>query len=45
VRSANLQRSSPLSPELRRELTQRFYGEDIAALEKLLDRDLSVWTN
>jgi hypothetical protein len=45
VRSANLQRSSPLSPELRRELTQRFYGEDIAALEKLLDRDLSVWTD
>jgi Sulfotransferase family len=45
VRSANLQRTSPLSPELRRELTHRFYGEDIAALEKLLGRDLSVWTN
>jgi hypothetical protein len=44
LRSANLQRSSPLSPELRRELTQRFYGEDIAALEKLLGRDLGVWT-
>jgi Sulfotransferase family len=45
VRSANLQRTSPLSPELRRELTQRFYGRDIAALEELIGRDLSVWTN
>ena len=45
MRAANLQRTSPLSPELRRQLTQRFYGEDIAALEKLLGRDLSVWTH
>jgi hypothetical protein len=45
VRTANLQRTSPLSPELRRELTHRFYGEDIAALERLIGRDLSVWTS
>ena len=45
VRSANLQRSSPLPPKLRRELTQRFYGADIAALEQLIGRDLSVWTS
>ena len=45
VRAANLQRTSPLPPELRRELTLRFYGEDIAALEKLIRRDLSIWTD
>jgi Sulfotransferase family len=45
VRAANLQRTSPLPPGLRRELTRRFYGEDIAALEQLIGRDLSIWTD
>jgi hypothetical protein len=43
VRSANLEKTSELAPELRRELTERYYGQDIAALERALERDLSLW--
>jgi hypothetical protein len=43
LRSSNLRRVSELSPELRRQLTERFYGDDIGALEHLLRRDLSIW--
>ena len=43
VRSANLRPTQPVSPDLRRELTERFYADDIGALEGLLGRDLSIW--
>lgn len=43
LRSANLRRKQDLPPPLRRELTERFYGADMAALEELLGRDLNVW--
>jgi hypothetical protein len=43
VRSANLQKTSDLSPEVRRALTEKYYRQDIAALEQALDRDLSLW--
>ncbi|MCE3250655.1 MAG: sulfotransferase [Geminicoccaceae bacterium] len=43
LRAANLQRSAALSPELRRELTERYYRDDILALEELIGRDLSCW--
>jgi hypothetical protein len=43
VRSANLEKTSELSPEMRRELTAKYYSDDIAALEKLIDRDLTPW--
>lgn len=43
LRTANLGPAKGLSPELKRELTQRYYLPDIAALEGLIGRDLSVW--
>jgi hypothetical protein len=43
VRSANLRRDAELPADLRRQLTERFYGEDIRALEKLIGRDLGHW--
>jgi Sulfotransferase family len=43
VRSANLEKTSDLSPALRRALTEQYYSQDIAALERALDRDLSLW--
>jgi hypothetical protein len=43
VRNANLRRESILSPELRRELTERYYAADMEALGKLIRRDLSIW--
>jgi hypothetical protein len=43
VRSANLQKTSDLSPEVRRALTEKYYSQDVAALEQALDRDLSLW--
>ena len=43
VRSANLEKTSALSPESRRELTERYYSQDIAALEQAIDRDLALW--
>lgn len=43
LRGANLTRTPALPPTLRRELTERFYGDDIGALEQLLGRDLGVW--
>jgi hypothetical protein len=43
LRSANLRRTQCLPPGLRRELTERFYGNDIEALEALLVRDLGIW--
>jgi hypothetical protein len=43
LRSANLRRTESLPPGLRRELTARFYGHDIEALEALLGRDLAIW--
>lgn len=43
VRSANLEKTSELAPEVRRELTRKYYSQDIAALEKAIDRDLTLW--
>ena len=43
VRAANQRRDSELPADLRRQLTERFYGDDIRALEKLIERDLSSW--
>ena len=43
LRNANLRRTGNLPPDLRRELTERFYGRDIAALEAFLGRDLDCW--
>jgi hypothetical protein len=43
IRSANLEKTSDLSPEMRRELTEKYYSSDIAALEKAIERDLSLW--
>lgn len=43
LRTANLNRTQALPPTLRRELTERFYADDIRALERLLGRDLSIW--
>jgi hypothetical protein len=43
LRSVNLAPGESLPPALRPELTARFYGDDIGALEDLLGRDLSVW--
>jgi hypothetical protein len=43
LRAANLRRTTALSPELRRELTERYYLDDILALEQLIGRDLSCW--
>jgi hypothetical protein len=43
VRSANLEKTSDLPPELRRELTQLYYSQDITALEQAVDRDLMLW--
>ncbi len=43
VRSANLEKTSDLPPELRRELTRVYYSRDIAQLEKAIDRDLMLW--
>ena len=43
VRSANLEKTSQLPPELRRELTEKYYSQDIAALETAIDRDLTLW--
>jgi len=43
LRGANLNRTPALPPALRRELTERFYADDIVALERLLGRDLTVW--
>jgi hypothetical protein len=43
VRSANLEKTSDLSPELRRELTRLYYSRDITALEQAIDRDLMLW--
>jgi len=42
VRNRNLRRV-PLSADLRGKLTRRYYLDDIAGLETLLDRDLSEW--
>ncbi len=41
-RSLNV-RKPPLDPSLRIELARAIYGEDIRALEGLLDRDLGAW--
>ncbi len=43
LRAANLSRSQALPPDLRPELTERFYADDMGALEDLLGRDLSIW--
>ena len=43
VRNANLRPGPRLAPELRRQLTEELYAEDIVSLEKLLGRDLSRW--
>ncbi len=43
VRSANLRRTHDLPASLRRELTETFYAKDIAALERLIERDLGFW--
>jgi hypothetical protein len=43
LRSANLSRSQRLPPALRPALTERFYADDIGALQRLLGRDLSIW--
>lgn len=43
LRSANLRETPGLSPELCRQLTRRYYRDDILALEKLIDRDLGLW--
>ena len=43
IRSANLEKTSDLSPDMRRALTTKYYIQDIAALEQALDRDLSRW--
>lgn len=43
VRSANLSRNQTLPPALRPELTERFYADDIGALEGLIERDLTIW--
>ena len=32
-----------LSPEFRKELTHKYYKEEIPKLEKLIGRDLSKW--
>jgi hypothetical protein len=43
VRSANLEKTSALSHEMRRELTETYYSRDIALLEQAIDRDLTLW--
>lgn len=43
LRGANLNRTQGLPPALRRDLTERFYADDIMALERLLGRDLGLW--
>jgi Sulfotransferase family len=43
VRSANLTRAPTIPAEVRRSLTERFFGEEIAKLERLIGRDLSSW--
>jgi len=43
VRGANLRPAKGLPPDLRAELTERYYREDLLALENLLVRDLSRW--
>ena len=43
VRSANLEKTSELAPEMRRELTEKHYSDDIRALEEAIDRDLTLW--
>ena len=42
VRNKNLERKK-LSPELKSRISHEIYGEDIANLSKLIDRDLSHW--
>ena len=36
-------KSDPLDANLRRDLTQKYYTQDITKLEKLIDQDLSNW--
>jgi sulfotransferase family protein len=43
LRRANLHPAPGLPPELRRRLTERYYGQDLQALERLLGRDLGLW--
>lgn len=43
IRSANLKRMHMIPRDLRRDLTERLYGEQIAKLETMLGRDLSAW--
>jgi len=43
IQGANLERTHIISPNLRRDLTERFYGEQIVKLEAMLGRDLSAW--
>ncbi len=43
LRRANLRPAPGLSPDQRRRLTERYYARDIEALERLLERDLSIW--
>jgi len=43
VRNANLEKTSELTPEMRRTLTEKYYSQDIAALERAIDRDLTLW--
>ncbi len=42
LRNKNLRRV-PLDPDLRKELTERYYHDGIISLGELLERDLSVW--
>ena len=42
IKSSNLEKQSAMSPEIRRQLAEVF-EQDIAQLEKLLQRDLSTW--
>lgn len=44
LRRKNLEKR-PIDPAVRRALTLDVYGEDIKRLEKLINRDLSVWLN
>lgn len=43
VRSANVRASEPLPPEIRIDLTERFYGRSIQQLEDLAGIDLRPW--
>lgn len=43
LQAANIEKHPTLPPQLRRELTRRYYGEEIEKLQGLIGRDLSFW--